>query len=104
MPGIYVYNTDLSDYRTPFLIMLAGVGALAVVNYFSTLLTLIRKQRFILYGYTGVAVAASILSNIFVVHWGVVGAGVLYSGEMALLGLFFVVCFMITWKRKIKSV
>lgn len=99
-----IYNTDLSEYRTPFLILLAGGGALAIVNYFSSILTLIRKQRFILYGYTGIAATAFIFSNIFVVHWGVVGAGVLYSSEMALLGLFFVICFMIAWKRRIKSV
>lgn len=98
-----LYSTDLSMYKMEFILLLVGGGCLAINGLFSTVLTIIRKQFFLLIGYSVVSLVALIGSNQIVVKYGITGAVYLYDTLMALLALAFALTFAIAFvaqKRK----
>lgn len=100
-----IYRTELGSYKTELLVLLCAGGMLAYAGYFSVLLTIMRKQKAVMYGYAGIAVLSFMLSNWAVRDFGVMGAAVLYAMLMSLLtGFFCVVCRreMVILKDKIK--
>lgn len=85
----WLYNTDLASYRTELLIMLLGGGILALSGFLVVIITIIRAQKYIVYGYLGVAVLAYFLSPIFVEKSGILGASILYLVLMLILSIAF---------------
>ncbi len=86
----FLYNTDLSQYKSDLLILLLAGGGLALAGFFVTILTIMRKQKFILFAYGFVAIAALILSGPVVKNYSITGASFLYLFLMLLLSLFFI--------------
>jgi len=83
-----IYGTELNSYKTELLVLLCGGGMLAYAGYFSVLLTIMRKQKMVMYGYAGISILSFLLSNHAVKDFGVMGAAVLYTLLMALLAGF----------------
>ncbi len=99
-----LYNTDLQPYRTELLILLLGGGFLGLSGLLSTLITIMRYQKYILAGYAIVALLAVLFSDFFVARYKIMGAAVLYAILMALLAICFLICFYIgLHKRKTKT-
>lgn len=89
-----LFHTDLSGYRAELLILLFGGGMLAYSGYFCVLLTMMRRLKWMLYGYGGAAFFAFLLFGSIVKKGGVLGASVFYAGLLAALAAFFgAVCF-----------
>lgn len=96
-----IYDTDLMPLRVEMCALLVGGGMLAMVNFFSVVITVIRCQKHLALGYIFVAVVAKVLSNYFVRHYGIMGASVLYTGLMTLLTIVFaIILFVCVKKRK----
>lgn len=89
-----LYNTDLSEYKYPFIILLLGGSFLAVSGYLSVVITIIRKQNWLLTGYVAAAVIAFFAAKTLTLSWGVTGAAFLYTGIVLLQALIFGVIFM----------
>ena len=69
-----LFGTDLSPYRMELIVIMISGGMLAYSIYFSTLLAVIRTQRPLTYCYGAAAIAAWLMSGMFVRNYGVMGA------------------------------
>lgn len=94
-----VYHTDLSDYWYELVILQFAGGFLAVSGYFTVILTLMRKQRLILYGYITALVVGIIVLNFAVQFNGTIGASIGYLFVMVVLFAFY----YISYRRIIKK-
>lgn len=88
-----LYNTDLSGYKHAFMILLIGGSFLAFSGYFGVMITVLRKQDWLLIGYMLSAVAALGISRVAILHKGIIGAAYLYMGIMLLQAVIFAVIF-----------
>ncbi len=84
-----IYHADLSDYRMELVILMIGGGMLALVNFYTVVVTVIRCQKHLTAGYIGVALIAWIMSGKIVQEYGIMGAAVLYSALMTMLAIVF---------------
>ncbi len=84
-----IYGTDLSGYRRELLVLLCGGGMLGYAGYFGVLLTVMRRQEAVMYGYVGAALLALSLSNGAVRNYGIIGAAGLSALLMSVLAAFF---------------
>lgn len=86
-----LYNTDLSGYKQELLILLFGGGMLALSGFLNVVITIMRRQKWLLVGYGLVAFVALFCSKYIVVSYGTVGAAFLYTALMVCLVLAFIV-------------
>jgi O-antigen/teichoic acid export membrane protein len=84
-----LYNTNLSSFKSELLILLLGGGFLGISGLLNAVITIMRKQRWLLGGYLVVAVLAFVLSKRVVEVWEIRGASLLYM----LLMLGICICF-----------
>lgn len=85
----WLYNTELSSYRSELLVLLAGGGFFALAGFFNIVLTIMRCQKSLMVGYAVVALAACLLSDGIVAKYGISGAAMLYAALMAVLCIVF---------------
>ena len=86
----WLYNTDLTNYKAELLLLLVGGGLLGASGVYTTILTIMRHQRSLMYGYGVIAVAAFIFSSRVVRSGGMMGAVLLYDVLMLALCVAFV--------------
>ncbi len=90
-----LYNTDLSAYKIPFMILLLGGGFLAASGYLSVVVTIMRKQNWLMIGYVSAAIIALATARPLVLSMGAMGAALLYAnivfGQMIIFGVIFAV-------------
>lgn len=90
----WLYNTDLSPYKTELLILLLGGGFLGLSGLLSAFITIIRCQKWIMWGYLFIAILAFIFSNPIVKMYRMLGAAILYTALMGGLCVIFVFLFL----------
>lgn len=95
-----VFGVDLSDYKLALCIVMLGGGALAYSTFFSTILTIMRKQNLLLVCYLIVSIGAKLLSGVMVTHFGVVGAAALYGILMLVLTFALGLIIVSTMRKK----
>jgi O-antigen/teichoic acid export membrane protein len=92
-----IYNTDLSQYKNEFLVLLLGGGTWAAATFIVILITVIRKQNLVYIGYGIVAVLTFLLTPFMIKELGIMGGSIVYlfSSVMLLvmLGMLFVIGF-----------
>lgn len=91
----WLYNTDLAPYKRELLILLLGGGFLGLSGLLNAVITIIRYQKSLMWGYAAVAVMALLFSNKVVGAYGMLGASVLYTVLMGMLCVIFAVLFVI---------
>ncbi len=99
----WLYNTDLSPYKTELIILLLGGGFLGFSGLLNAFITIIRCQKWIMWGYVLIAILAFIFSNPIVEMYGMLGASVLYTALMGGLCIIFVllfICGILKYKNK----
>ncbi len=94
-----LFHADLADSRWSLTVLMIGGGMLALANFLIVVVTVVRKQKYLLPGYIAAAVAAKLLSEYFVTSYGVSGASVLYVCLMTLASLFFAVVLLISIRK-----
>ncbi|MDE7310324.1 MAG: lipopolysaccharide biosynthesis protein [Eubacterium sp.] len=94
-----LYGTDLNAYKAEFLILLLGGGMFAYVGYYCVLLTIMRRQSLVMYGYIGVSVLAFFMFHVIVKYYGILGAAIFYTVLMTLLAVFF----YFSYRRGVKN-
>ena len=95
-----LYHTDLTNSRTELLILLFGGGFLALSGYQSAILTIMRRQKYLLWGYLPVSALAFIFVGPTVKKYGTLGAAYSY------LILIIILCiqYEIFIRRKLEDV
>lgn len=85
----WLYNTNLSPYKTELLILLLGGGFLGLSGLLNAVITIIRYQKCLMWGYVVMGVLAYLFSNRIVRQYEMMGAAVLYAVLMGGLCLIF---------------
>lgn len=98
-----LYNIDLSDLKPELVILMVGGGMLAMVNFLTVVITIIRKQQHFTWGYILIALMAMLLANSFVRTRGLSGAAALYTVLMAILAAVFSAILVADVKRGYKE-
>ena len=94
------YGVDLSIFNLSFFLVLLGGGVSAIVNVFYNALTVMRLQKFLVFGYVVSAFVSSLASKYVVSIWGVLGACWMFIISMFLILVTFILIFFIGFKRK----
>ena len=84
-----LYHTNLNDYKRELLILLLGGGFLAVSGYQGAILTIIRHQRYLLWGYIPISILAFIFVHPIVKKYGTIGAAFSYLILIAMLCILY---------------
>ena len=87
----WLYNTDLTPYKTELLVLLLGGGFFALSGLLVTIITILRMQRILAIGYVIVAIIAFVLSDTMVERYAIMGASVFYLILMVLLCILFTI-------------
>lgn len=90
----WMYNTDLTQYKTELLVLLLGGGFLGLSGLLNAVITIIRYQKSLMWGYVVMAVLAYIFSDRIVRYYEMMGAAVLYAVLMGGLCLIFIGLFV----------
>ena len=98
----WLYNTDLAPYKTELLILLLGGGFLGLSGLLNAVITIIRYQKSLMWGYVVVALLAFLFSDRIVAQYEMMGAAVLYTILMGLLCLIFAALFFIGIRKSIR--
>ena len=99
-----LYNTDLTAYLNALMILLLGSGCLALLSYFGVVLTIMRKQKWLLVGYILIAVSAFLTAGILTRSYGVIGASIQYLISVCVCMLIFGGLFIVFYiKEKSKN-
>lgn len=85
----WMYHTNLEQYKMELLILLMGGGFLGLSGLLNAMITVVRFQKSVAWGYGVVAVMAFLLSDPIVRMHGVMGAAVLYTILMGGLSICF---------------
>lgn len=89
-----LYNMDLAEYKTSFMVLLMGGSFLAVSGYLSVVITIMRKQKWLLIGYILAALIAFVAAKPMILIGGTIGASFLYTGIVLLQVIAFAVIFI----------
>ena len=94
-----LYNTDVSPYFNELIVLVAGGGFLAVASLATLGITILRRQRALVWGYGAVALLALAASSWAVGEFGITGASWTYFCTMALLACVFCGYFVFSVRR-----
>jgi O-antigen/teichoic acid export membrane protein len=100
----WLYNTDLEPYKTELLILLLGGGFLGLSGLLNTVITIIRYQKSLMWGYAFIAALAFLFSDKIVRHYEMMGASVLYTVLMGCLCVVFAALLAIGIRKNGKTV
>ena len=95
----WIYDIDLSLYHTELLLVLAGGGVLAGITYFGVVLTLLRKQKYMMCCYFIIAVLETIILYFVVGKYGIRGAVIAYDAVALLLLIMLLFYILVVLKR-----
>ena len=98
-----MYNTNLLPYKKELLILLVGGGFLALAGLMNTVLTIMRCQHLLFWGYASVALIALLGADKVVSKWGMQGATWFYTVLMATLSGVFIMLFILSLIRDKRS-
>lgn len=85
----WLYHTNLAPYKKELLILLVGGGFLGLSGMLNALITVIRFQKSVAWGYVVVAILAFLLSEPVVRMYGIMGAVAMYTILMGGLSMCF---------------
>lgn len=74
-----IYGVNLEAYKTPLVILLFGGGALAFVNFLQMIITIARKQNWLIIGYLLAFFVFLFFGKIVVEYYGIVGISTFYT-------------------------
>ena len=98
-----VFNTDLHLYKTPLLILIIGGGFLGLNGFLNAVITIIRRQKYSMFGYVFVALLVFLFSGREVSKHGITGAAILYTVSMMAIMVFFMFILIIGLRNCEKS-
>lgn len=84
-----LYGVDLSAYKIELAILLFGGGLLALVNFFTMVITVTRYQKHLFWGYLIISLAFLIFGRKIAAIYGIIGISSFYTVLMSLLALSF---------------
>lgn len=98
-----LYGVDLAAYRKELIILLLGGGMLALVNFFTMVITITRYQKLLVWGYLVVSLAFLVAGKRIAGSMGIMGISIFYTVCVVVLALIFLFCIMLIAKNSKKE-
>lgn len=95
-----IYGVNLSGYRIHLIVLLIGGTFLAYTYFFQMVLTIMRKQKYLVWGYVIAYIVFIFQGGVVVKKYGLLGISVFYMLVMAGIALVFAVVSEVIAKRK----
>ena len=96
----FLFNIELKEYKAAFMILMVGSSFLAMEGYIAAIITVMRKQAWLVIGYVVVAIIIISMARKVVLISGVLGAALLYSSGICIQMMIFIILFFIFWHVK----
>ena len=97
------FGTDLNIFKNEFLVLLLGGTMTAVVDFCNNMITILRKQKIMIWIYGIISVLAFICTGPMVQRMMLMGASVSYCGLLCVQAVMMVVCFMVMCKKQVNE-
>ena len=99
----WMYGVDLIKYRALFIMLLAFGGFAAVAAFLEVVLTIVRKQKYIIVAYGISTLVNLIFADQVVIRYEIWGAGIMYGITMGIIVLLLTLTFLLTlWNGRKK--
>lgn len=95
------YSVDLEPYSSVLMVIMISAGFLALINYLTILLTIMRAQKLLLLGNGVVSIFALFFMGYIVRNHGVLGASLFYLFLMVVLSAILLVTFRNVCNQKL---
>ena len=86
-----LYGVNLSSYKSALLVLLLGGGSLALVKFFTMVITITRYQKHLIWGYLIVSAGFLLAGKTIAGTYGIMGISVFYSMSITVLALLFLI-------------
>ena len=86
-----LYGVDLSGYKIELLILLLGGGLLALVNFFTMVITVTRYQKHLIWGYLIISLGFFLGGKKIAAAYGIMGISSFYTISMIVLAFIFLI-------------
>lgn len=96
-----LYSVNLNAYRFEFCILMAAGMFQTIAYYLTVVLTAIRNQNFIVFGYAAAVLIYLLLGGSFIAAYGMRGAAYLYLLANALTAVLFTVFAFVGMRKKV---
>ena len=94
----FIYKVDLTDYKGLLTIFMVAGGIIALQNLFVIAVTIVRYQKFMIYGYIFISIFILTTGSIVLNSYGIFELALFHLGTMILLLLYCIVLFTIAIK------
>lgn len=98
----FMYSVDLAVYRTELVILLLGGGMVALINFFTMVITVTRYQKHLMWGYLIISLGFVFFGKNIAAEFGIMGISVFYTVSVTVLALAFLVYILIIEKKEKK--
>lgn len=98
-----VYGVDLAGYKTELMVLLLGGGFLAYTSFYQMILTVIRRQNWLIAGYLLGYGLFLLLGRWTVEQGGILGVSVFYTIVVAVIAVYFVLVILWGYKARKKQ-
>ena len=96
-----VYGVNLTGYKAELMVLLLGGGFLAYTSFYQMVLTVIRRQNWLIAGYLLGYVLFLLLGRWTVEQGGILGVSVFYTIVVAVIAVYFAM--VILWGYKVRK-
>ncbi|MBS6678281.1 MAG: DUF2061 domain-containing protein [Clostridiales bacterium] len=96
-----VYGVNLTGYKAELMVLLLGGGFLAYTSFYQMVLTVIRRQNWLIAGYLLGYVLFLLLGRWTVEQGGILGVSVFYTIVVAVIAVYFAI--VILWGYKVRK-
>lgn len=93
-----MYGVDLSPYRMELVILLLGGGMVALINFFTMVITVTRYQKHLMWGYLAISFGFLAFGKRVAENWGIRGISIFYTISVTVLALIFLVYIIVIEK------
>lgn len=97
-----VYGVDLTGYKAELMVLLLGGGFLAYTSFYQMILTVIRRQNWLIAGYILGYVLFLLLGRWTVEQGGILGVSVFYTAVVAVIAIYFALAILGGYKARKK--
>lgn len=99
----WLYGVDLMEYQFPLTVLLFGGVGYALATIVQTILTVMRHQFVIVFGFIASSITVSILAPMFVKQSGIIGAAWAYLIAAMVLFVILLICFFVSYIKETKG-
>ncbi len=89
-----LYSTSLGDYWIHLVVLQIAGAFMAISTYFCILLTIMRRQKVLMFGYIATALINVFIMEFIAINFGTFGVAAAYMASMALLSTIYILIYL----------